>query len=133
MKREQRVLAIVGDDRVVVSVLYRGKLWFESLEIRVFNGKGGGVAVFKSKYLDQVRTILVDERLLKRFKIDSSEAFSALNPRRSIEVIIVGEEGGTSLPHEKIRRFCVRGDIPEALRVARRIFSEVRDIMSKAV
>ena len=134
MKRERRILAIVGDGQVVIGVLYRGKLWFESLEVKVFNGKRGDVDIFKSKYLDQARTVLIDEGLLKHFKADSAEALSALISRRGdIEVIIVREEGkeSASLSHEKVKRLCIQGDVPEALRVAKRIFNEVRNIMNK--
>jgi len=128
MKRERRVLAIAGDERVVVGVLYRGKLWFESLEVKVLDKKGV-CEVFKSRYLDQARTILIDEELLKHLKINIEENFSALIPKRGgVEVIIISEEGA-SISREKIKKLCVQGDVPEALRVARRIFNEVRSMI----
>jgi hypothetical protein len=136
MKREQRVLAIVGNGQVVVSVLYRGRFWFESLEVKVFNGKKESDEVFSSKYLEQARFVLIDERLLKHFKIDTTKALSALIPRgREVEVIVISEgcEESSLFPREKIKRLCVQGDVPEALRVARRIFNEVRSIASEII
>jgi len=134
MKRERRVLAIAGDKRIVVSVLYRGRLWFESLEIRVLDKRKGVDEILKSKYMDQARTILVDEELLKDFETDVERAFSALIPKEGgVEVIVVseGKEGSAPTIHEKIKKLCLRGDVPEALRVARRIFNEMRNVISK--
>jgi vacuolar-type H+-ATPase subunit F/Vma7 len=133
MKRERRVLAIVGSDQVVVSVLYRGKLWFESLEVRVLNKKRGNYEILKLKYLDQARIILINERLSKHFEIDIKGILLASIPKgRDVEVIVVSEESAPIL-HEKIKKLCVQGDVPEALRVARRILNELRNIMSKTV
>jgi len=135
MKREQRVLAIAGDRQVVVSVLFRGKLWFESLEVRVLDGKGKGDEVFKSRYLDQARTVLVDEGLLRGFEADVEKTFLDVSKKRGVEIIVVKEKKGDDvlISHEKIKRLCVQGDVPEALRVARRIFYEIRNIISRTV
>jgi len=135
MKREQRVLAITGDRQVVVCVLFRGKLWFESLEVRVLDGKEKGDEFFKSRYLDQARTVLVDEGLLKSFEVDVEKIFLDVSKKRRVEIILVKEKKGDDIliSHEKIKRLCVQGDVPEALRVARRIFYEIRNIISRTV
>ena len=133
MKRERRVLAIAGDKQIMVSVLYRGKLWFENLEIKVLDKEKRVDEFLKLKYLDQARIILVDEGFLKCIETDVEKAFSTLIAREgSVELIIVGE-GKESAPicHEKVKRLCVQGNVPEALRVARRIFNEVHNVIGK--
>jgi len=133
MKRERRVLAITGDEQIMVSVLYRGKLWFESLEIKVLDKERRADEFLKSKYLDQARIILIDEGFLRCIETDIEKAFSALIARGGdVELIVVGEgKEGVPICHEKVKRLCVQGNVPEALRVARRIFNEVHNIIGK--
>jgi len=136
MKREQRVLAIAGDRQVIISVLFRGKLWFESLEVRVLDEKRKSDEAFRSRYLDQARTILIDEELLRDLEINVEKTFLDISKQRGVEIIVVKEKKGDDvlISHEKIKRLCVQGDVPEALRVARRIFYEIiRNIISRTV
>ncbi|MEM0232781.1 MAG: hypothetical protein QXD66_05610 [Candidatus Nezhaarchaeales archaeon] len=132
MKRERRVLAITGDKEIVVSVLYRGKLWFESVDVKVLRCESSIEETLRSKYLNQARTILVDEGLLKSYD-DPERTLSVLKSMEGrVDVIIVKDEDyERSRECKKYENTCSQINLLEALRVARKIFYEVRKVIQK--
>lgn len=121
MKREQRILAITGDSDILVSVLYRGKMLFESLEVKVLRQKLSIEDVLKSKYLHQARTIVIDEGVFKIIGDVIKDVMPTLISKEGTKIVIW--KGGADEASYS------QGEIPEALRVAKKIFSEIRDII----
>ncbi|MEM4576779.1 MAG: hypothetical protein QW701_04870 [Candidatus Nezhaarchaeales archaeon] len=121
MKREQRVLAITGNGDVLVSVLYRGELLFESLDVKVLKQKLSVEEALKSEYLYQARTIVIDENVFKSIGDTIKSLLSTLISQKRVKVVI-WKGGAGEVPY-------LQGEIPEALRVAKKIFSEIRDII----
>ncbi|MEM0217365.1 MAG: hypothetical protein QXM73_01245 [Candidatus Nezhaarchaeales archaeon] len=132
MKRERRVLAITGDKEVVVSVLYRGKLWFESVDVKVLRCESSIEETLRSKYLNQARTILIDEGLLRSYD-DLKRALSILKSMEGrVDVIIVKDEvDEQSRGRKKDENTFSQINPLEALRVAKKIFYEVRGVIQK--
>ncbi|RLF06059.1 MAG: hypothetical protein DRJ60_04850 [Thermoprotei archaeon] len=129
MKRERRLLGITGDDRIVVGVLYRGNLWFESLDVKCLEKHFMRVKeLIEPKYLEQARIILLDEAFLKHYDIKKRKKLLA-SLRKPIVII---KENGQFDVHgysEGINNLYLRGEVPEALRIARKIFYEARGIV----
>ncbi|MHC1601191.1 MAG: hypothetical protein ACXQTB_02450 [Candidatus Nezhaarchaeales archaeon] len=130
MKREKRILGITGNGKIVVSVLYRGKLWFESLNVKYLEQYPMKIEeVIKSKYLDQARVVSLDEMLLKHYKSEKEQLLATIKK----PIVVVKENGQLDILgyDESIRNICLRDNIPEALRIARKIFYEARGIVKE--
>ncbi len=132
MKRERRLLGITGDDKIVVGVLYRGNLWFESLDVKYLERHPMRVEeIIEQKYLEQARIILLDEVFLKHYDMRERKELLA-NMKKPI--VIIKEDGQFDVHGygEGISDLCLRSEVPEALRIARKIFYEVRGILRES-
>ncbi|MDI9619909.1 MAG: hypothetical protein QFX33_03770 [Candidatus Nezhaarchaeota archaeon] len=130
MKRERRVLGITGDETVVVSVLYRGKLWLEALSVKRVKSLPQSIeGLIPPAFLDQAGLIVIDNEFIDRCgDIDVSKLLSLGRP-----IMVFG--GAKPLNQEgdlgTIKYSCIEGSLPEALRAARKIFNEVRRIIGE--
>ncbi|MEM0240088.1 MAG: hypothetical protein QXP29_01320 [Candidatus Nezhaarchaeales archaeon] len=133
MKREQRILAITGDGEVVVSVLYRGRLWFESVDVRILRQESSIEEVLRSKYFNQARTVVIDERLLMSYDGDLERALATLKSMGGKVDVVIVKNGGDEHSRERDRHegTSYQGNFLEALRVARKIFYEVRKVIQE--
>jgi len=130
MKRERRLLGITGDDKIIVSVLYRGNLWFESVDVKCLKRYPMKVEeLVEIRYLEQARIVFFDEALLKYYDIKMREK---LLSHITKPIIIVKEHGQFDVYkscNEEVRGLYLRSEVPEALRIARKIFYEARGIL----
>lgn len=127
MKRERRILGVTGNDKLIVGVLYRGSLWFEGIDVKYLRRSPIKVeCVVRSKYLEQAGVILLDEEVFRLIECKVKELHASI--RRPI-VIVRGEDVLNIYGiDERIR---IQKNVPEALRIARKIFYEVLHIMEQ--
>lgn len=131
MKREQRIFAITGDEDVIVGVLYRGKVSFESLDVKICRDGLRPSIILDLKYLDQARTIFIDEKLLALFNEEERRnVLASLLSSRGKNVMIVKEPNSDALFND-LNNTCISNYIPEALNVARKILYEIRNVIGK--